>query len=509
LKFYKKATALLLCGVLASSNFVFATDKIDAVRETIKNNYVVEVSEDILNRPTIDEIIEGLDDPHTHLFSPKEWKDFVGSIESSYAGIGVRIEKHQEGLEVLEIFAGYGADKAGFEIGDIITHVGEEQIKDMALETIISKIKGPVGTTVILKIKRGDETFERKVLRQEVHMTAVSHRLDKDGILYIKFSTFSQEAYEGFIEVLKKYQKSKLNGIIFDLRNNGGGYLNVAQSVIGAFVGSKPAVRIDNRDGKRLLMANGTDLVGDRPIVILINKGSASASELTSAALDDYDKGILMGQNSYGKGSVQSMYSFVETGEILKMTTEYFYSPDGVEINGVGIKPNVEVAEDLDPLKMAELLLSGTEENGIKIWLQGQVFYIDPQKRAEDEYWECYKAFYENYGYAFINPFKSEYGAFFGDQQYVLEKNILKENFVEVSLAENRKREFQSPVAELIDANTGEKQKIEAKTKEDLLIVEWPKDLEVGEYFIRVYSGLERDLQNDSHVLIHFEKVEE
>lgn len=478
----KRIFTLFLLIVLIGS-YSFGMTELEEVREIVRAHYVEEVPEDILNKDKVDDLIKGLQDPHTQLFSQKEFGDFLGLINNTYVGIGVRIEKVSEGLLITEIFKGSEALTQGVLVGDIITHAQGKALKEMSVAESIAMIRGEEGSRVLLQLKRAEQSFSKNIMRKSIQIESVKEEW-KNGILYIEYNTFSRDSAQQLLTILKKHQKDSTKGIVLDLRNNGGGYLEAAQEVIGAFVGAKPATIVKDRIRETTLMAQGSPLIGEGPLMVLINKNSASASELTSAALADYGKGFIVGEKSFGKGSVQSMFLLGGSSSVLKMTVEHFFSPKHHVINGIGVSPDLDTQEEVDAKNLALLLLSGDEKSGISFSVAGKTFYIDPAARLQDEYWESYRFLIAHHGDGFGKSTVALQNAFFGDDIRYYQKGQVFEKRLFLSLS-SFQQNYLKGEAEFIRKETGE------RTKATLMLLSNNKalgadltNLEEGNYYL-------------------------
>lgn len=357
--FYLLNIILVLILVLSNSTMALASDSgvLKEIRALIQTQYVEPVSNDVLNAPTVDEMLERLGDPHTMYFTPEEYQDFIGSIDMSFSGIGIYIEMVPEGLKVSDVISGSPAEEVGLKAGDVIIRAAGESLAGLTSTEAADLLRGPEGSTVQIRVKQGDKTRDMKVTRRTISEPTVTGEVLDGHIGYLDLNSFGTDTPEEFATAAKQLKNQNVDSWIVDLRNNGGGYLSSALDLAGYFFGSDIAVNIKDRSGTFHSYA-GIDhgwTINQR-IIFLINENSASASEILSAAVKDHEKATLVGTTSYGKGSVQTMFP-LDNGGVLKMTVDHFYSPLGNGIDKVGVSPDV-VIQKADSLKAAELMLT-------------------------------------------------------------------------------------------------------------------------------------------------------
>lgn len=370
-------------------------ETLNTIKQIIKKDYVEEVPEEVFNAKSIDELIELLGDPYTKYFSAKEYKEFTDQIDMKFVGIGVYIEMVPEGVEVVSLIEGAPAKAAGIVPGDIIISADGTSLAGMTNEEAVAYIKGVEGTAVKLKIKRGSNIIDIDVVRKEVVTPTVTGSLLNDHIGYIKLESFGTDTSEKFNEVMQSLKKQNVDCYVIDLRDNLGGYMHAALNIAGYFIGDKTAMIVEDKAKTReKLMGYKHNEQIQMPVIFLINKYSASASEILAAAVKDYGKAYFIGTNSYGKGVAQSLYEFSD-GSALKTTTMRFLSPLGKTINKVGISPDLEI-EEINPLIVAELLLGNsknTSNNGryMKMEINNRKFEINLNDIINNDYWDAYE----------------------------------------------------------------------------------------------------------------------
>lgn len=291
-------------------------------------------------------MVNSVGDPYSVFFDPQESRDFNTEMEGSFEGIGAELGIRDDILTVVAPIDGMPAQKAGLRAGDKIFKIDGEMTSDLTIDDAVNKIRGPKGTDVTLTIVRnGDsKTQDITIIRGTIELKSVSYEKKEDGIGYVRISKFSQDTDKEFNKEATKMLADNVKGIVLDLRNNPGGYLDVSVKIASKFIPKdKIAVIERGRDGKENNYKTlGGDIFSEIPIVVLINEGSASASEILAGALRD-DRGIkLIGEKSFGKGSVQTLEDFND-GSSLKVTIAKWFTPSGQSIHEVGLEPDIKV----------------------------------------------------------------------------------------------------------------------------------------------------------------------
>lgn len=371
---------------------------LNEARSIIKENYVSNVPDSVLNASTIEDMVKGLNDPYSQYFSEKEGQDFVNAIDNKMYGIGIHMEMVQEGVKVTDVIETSPAEKIGILKDDIIISADGQSLVGLDATKASTYIKGENGTSVVLKVKRGDSFLNFTVQRSEISIPTVTGKMLNDHTAYIDISSFGEDTAELFTEKLQELRMKNPDNYIVDLRNNGGGYMITALDIAGNFIGENPGITIEDRDGKKTkYLAEDKGSTIDKPIIFLINKYSASASEILAAAVKDYKKAFFVGTTTYGKGVAQQMFPLSD-GSTLKLTVEKFYSPKGNIIQKVGISPDFEVEEekDVDSLAVAELF-SGKCRNDVdkkgyvKVNIGGSDYEIDLNLAKDQNHWAAFK----------------------------------------------------------------------------------------------------------------------
>jgi len=292
-------------------------------------------------------MVKSLDDPYTLFFTPKETKKFLEDIGGSFEGVGMEIGIRKGQLQIIAPIEGTPAQKAGLRAGDKILKIGDVLTMDITIEEAVTLIRGPKGTEVSLTVLRNewDATKEFKIKRDVIEIPSMKLEMKVDNIAYIRLYHFSERSHLDFQEIALEVLSSPADRIILDLRNNPGGYLERAQNIAGWFLEKGQTVVIEDfgqGQEQEAYKAKGSAGLIDYPVVILLNQGSASASEILASALRD-NRGIeIVGETSYGKGSVQKLEDLSD-GSSLKVTIANWLTPNGDLITDKGLEPDFEV----------------------------------------------------------------------------------------------------------------------------------------------------------------------
>ncbi len=292
-------------------------------------------------------MVESLGDPHTIFFTPKETKTFLEDISGRFEGVGMEIGIREDQLQVIAPLEGTPAQKAGLRPGDKIIKIDDTSTLNITIEEAVTLIRGPKGTEVTLTIMRDewDASKEVKIKRAVIEIPSMKWELKEDDIAHIKLYHFSEKADSDFRKIAMEILGSSAKRIILDLRSNPGGYLERAQDIAGWFLEKGQVVVIEDFGDKKereIYKAKGNADLLEYPLVILINQGSASASEILASAIRDNRGVIIIGETSFGKGSVQLLENLTN-GSSLKITVAYWLTPNGDLITDVGLEPDIKV----------------------------------------------------------------------------------------------------------------------------------------------------------------------
>lgn len=336
----------------------------------VETEYVGSAEEGALVRGAIAGMMDSLDDPHSVYLDPQMYEELRNQTEGAFGGIGVEMGMKDKEVTVVAPIADTPGAKAGLKTGDKIVRVDGAETKDLALDQVVARIRGEAGTKVVLTVRRaGEEDRDYEIVRSNIEIKTVGSAMLEDGIGYIRIAKFSE--HTGF-DVEKAYRALEAQGmraVVLDLRNNPGGLLNVSVEIANLFVPKGPVVSTVRRDGTRDVFESSLREV-KYPLAVLINGGSASASEIVAGAVQDTGAGVLVGTKSYGKGSVQSVIPILRDGDdALKLTIAKYYTPNGRSIDGVGIEPDVAVEldgkTDTQLAKAVELLRGKLQNAGL------------------------------------------------------------------------------------------------------------------------------------------------
>lgn len=324
-----------------NSTDIVSTVKFFRALQIVKSRYVEEVPTDTLMTGAIKGMVASLGDPHSVYMDAKMFKEFMIETEGSFGGVGIVVGVKDKALTVVSPIEGTPGDKAGIKSGDRILKIDGQDTKDMALDEAVNKIRGPEGSQVTLNISRANEApKDYTMTRSNIQIKTVSGKMMPGDIGYIRISMFNENTSNDFIRKYQEFEKSGMKGLILDLRDNPGGLLDESVKVADKLVPKGPIVSVVTRDGRRETHSSTLEAV-KYPLVVLVNGGSASASEIVSGAVQDTNAGTLVGTKTYGKGSVQTLMRL--GNDAVKLTIAKYLTPADRSINGVGIEPDVKV----------------------------------------------------------------------------------------------------------------------------------------------------------------------
>lgn len=324
------------------------------VFERVRNDYVEHPSDKVLIESAINGMLNALD-PHSSYMNPEAFKAMQVETKGEFGGLGIEVTMENGVVKVVSPIDETPASRAGLQPGDLITHIDGEQVLGLTLNDAVAKMRGPVGSEIKITIFReGKDPFDVTLMRAVITIRSVRSHLEGD-IGYVRISSFTEQAFPGLDKAVKGFHKDlekdgkKLAGLVLDLRNNPGGLLDQAIAISDAFMthGEVVSIRSEQHpeDAQRFNARPG-DIINGLPMVVLINGGSASASEIVSGALQDQGRAIIMGTKSFGKGSVQTIIP-LSGGEdgAMRMTTSRYFTPSGRSIQAVGVSPDIEVQQ--------------------------------------------------------------------------------------------------------------------------------------------------------------------
>lgn len=327
------------------------------VWDKIQSSYVKEsVSETDMLYGAISGLVGSLGDPYSLYFPPKEADQFAKDLSGELEGIGAEIGIKEEQLMVISPLPDSPAEKADLKAGDKILAIDKESSFGMDVNTAVSKIRGKAGTSVVLTISREGQkdSQEITITRSKIIIPSIIFSYKPNGIAYLRVMQFNEDTKKKMSKYVKEINSKPTKGIILDLRNNPGGYLDTAIDMASYWITDGPVVKEKGRNGLDVQHnTSGAHPLANIKTIVLVNKGSASASEIVAGALQDTKKGILLGEQTFGKGSVQDLQDFAD-GSALKLTIAEWFTPNGKNINKEGIKPNIEMKEDWEKEKVGE-----------------------------------------------------------------------------------------------------------------------------------------------------------
>jgi carboxyl-terminal processing protease len=322
------------------------------VFEKVRADYVEPVKDRDLVDNSLNGMLTGLD-PHSSYMDAKQYADMQIQTKGEFGGLGLEVTSDQVVIKVISPIDDTPAQRAGIKSGDLILSLEGKSVEGLSLNDAVDRMRGPAGSTITINVKREniDKPFDVTMTREIIQIQVVKSALYGD-VGYIRLASFNEESdtkLREAIDKLKTQSKGNLHGIVFDLRNNPGGLLDQAVDICDDFIpqGEIVSTRARHAEESQRWDAKGTDLTSGLPMVVLINGGSASASEIVSGALQDHRRAIILGTRSFGKGSVQTVIPMGNDGAI-RLTTARYYTPSGRSIQGLGIAPDVQVAETRD-----------------------------------------------------------------------------------------------------------------------------------------------------------------
>ncbi len=330
------------------------------VFNTVRDKFVEKPDDEKMIKSAIDGMLASLD-PHSNYFDAKALQEFQSSMKGEeFGGLGLEVMMEGGLVKVVSPIDDTPAARAGLRTGDLVTRIDDTAVKGLTLKEAVDRMRGPARSTVKLTVERGPNRDLKvfTIVREIIHVQSVRSHVESGDIGYIRVTQFNQEAYDGVRKAFDQFRTdpgtAKLKGYILDLRNNPGGLLNQAVEIANAFVDHGDIVSTRGRNPgqvQRYDARPGVNLSQGKPVVVLINGGSASASEIVSGALQDLKRATLIGTRSFGKGSVQTILPLGENGA-LKLTTALYYTPSGRSIQARGIEPDIVVLENIpDDLK--------------------------------------------------------------------------------------------------------------------------------------------------------------
>ena len=335
----------------ASNELYEKIDLFGEVLEKIEKDYVDEVNQSDMMDSAINGVLQSLD-PYSAYMSPELFKEMQTDTRGEFGGLGIEIGMESGLVKVISPIDNTPAAKAGIKAGDYIVKIGNDQVQGKSLMEAVKLMRGPVGTSIKLTIRRKNvkKALEFEITRKIIEVKSVDSEIKgkNKNLGYIRLRSFNENSDKQFLEIVKKLKKDpKIEGFIIDLRNNPGGLLVQAINITDFFLEDGEIVSTKGRkvSETRKFFAKKGDEINGKPLIVLINNGSASASEIFAGALKDHKRAIILGENSYGKGSVQSVIP-LNNGGGMRLTISKYYLPSGASISEVGVTPDIEIEEE-------------------------------------------------------------------------------------------------------------------------------------------------------------------
>ena len=391
-------THLLAAGAKAAATDTYRNlNLFGDVFEKIRSDYVERPDEQKLVESAINGMLTSLD-PHSSYMDPKSYRDMQVQTRGEFGGLGIEVTQEEGLVKVVTPIDDTPASRAGIMAGDLISAIDDEAVMGLTLNQAVDKMRGPVNTSVKLTVLRGaqKEPREVKLTRAVIQIKSVRSRQEGEDIGYIRITQFSEQTFDGVKQALQKFQQDmpgdKLKGYVLDLRNNPGGLLDQSVSVSNAFLdkGEIVSTRGRNADETQRFNARPGDISKGKPVIVLINGGSASASEIVAGALQDHKRATILGTRSFGKGSVQTIIPLGQNNGALRLTTARYYTPSGRSIQAKGIDPDIQILQDVpDELKgkdetKGEASLKGHLKNG-EDEKGGSQAYVPPDQSKDKQ----------------------------------------------------------------------------------------------------------------------------
>ena len=328
--------------------------KIMGVEGFIKENYLKDIDDEKLMEGQLKGLVQSLEDPYSVYMTRDEFKSIMEETSGSFGGIGVVVTPGEDNLiTVVSPIEGTPGERAGIKSGDKIIKVNDQEFVGENMDAAVKIMRGEPNTEVTLTIMRKDkngrnETIDLVIVREKIRVETIDSKIIDDNIGYIKITSFDELTYKDFKTELDKLDAKNIEGLIIDLRNNPGGLLSVTGKIADELLGEGDIVYTQTKDGKREYIKSGKSMV-NYPLTLLVNGGSASASEILAGAIKDHGRGTLIGTTTFGKGVVQRLKDLPD-GSGLKLTISEYFTPNGTNIHGIGIEPDIviELPEDIE-----------------------------------------------------------------------------------------------------------------------------------------------------------------
>lgn len=321
--------------------------KMTEIQSYVNQFFLDDIDQEKMQDAVCKGLVNGLGDTYAAYYNEEEYQDMKEKTSGNYCGIGAVVSQSATdgAISIVQTIKGGPAEKAGMKSGDMIVEVDGISTQGMDLTALISKTKGDAGTKVKVTVLRDGHQKKYTITRKEIHSQTVEYRMLDDKIGYIAVSSFEEVTKQQFRDALKKLEKEGEKSLIIDLRNNGGGLLSTAVDMLDRLLPKGTLVYTKDKNGEKEVYSATDEESFDKPVAILVNENSASASEVFSGAMQDYKKAVLVGNTTFGKGIVQTVFDLPD-GTALKLTTSKYYTPKGRNIHGTGLEPDIPVTLD-------------------------------------------------------------------------------------------------------------------------------------------------------------------
>lgn len=337
-------------GLVAMANGAFTEEEIDKLvhyKQKLQTSYYEEITDEAILDGMLAGMMEATRDPYTCYYTIQEMEDLTSDMQGTFQGIGAYVQADLENgyCKVSGVMKGSPAEEADIKQDDYIIYVDEEDMYGQSIDYVVSKIRGPEGTSVDITLNRGGQRVEVSVVRREIKTESVTYELREDNIGYIQIAEFDDGTSEQFANAMKSFEADGCDGLLIDLRGNPGGNLTAVVEVCEQLLPQGLIVYTEDKYGERKEFYSDGDGEFNKPMVVLIDGSSASAAEIMAGAIKDYGKGELVGTTTFGKGIVQAVFVYTD-GSGGKVTTSKYFTPNGINIHKVGIEPDIEVEFD-------------------------------------------------------------------------------------------------------------------------------------------------------------------
>jgi len=349
--------SLIFSKISLAANDESIYDKIDLfgeVLDKINKEYVEEVNQSDAMDAAINGVLQSLD-PYSAYMSPKHFQEMETETKGEFGGLGIEVSMEYGVVKVISPMDGSPAEKEGVKAGDYIVKINGIQVQGKTLTEAVELMRGPVGTDIEITVRRRGikKALIFQITRQIIEVKSVKSKVIKNSIGYLRLTSFNDNSSKQIKEKINQFKKKKIKKYVFDLRNNPGGLLSQAVKITDFFLENGEIISTKSKKSSenRKYFAKKGDIINGETLVVLINYGSASAAEIVAGALQDHKRAVLVGENTYGKGSVQSIIPLKNDGAI-RLTISKYYLPSGKSISGTGITPDIEVVEDSENFRI-------------------------------------------------------------------------------------------------------------------------------------------------------------